>query len=111
MIYCLLSLDLSNADAQQRRDFNKDLVENLEWKKLNGVDTVWARTFNFPAATQMAISSVAGTIDSQLIGAVREQSISSLKYVVQIANTEVVAAEITKLPGRYTYSSTPYNPY
>lgn len=110
MIYCLLSLDLSNADDQQRRDFNKDLSENLEWKKLTGVDTVWARTFNFPVVTKMAVSAVAGAVDSQLIGAVKDQGISSLKYVVQIANTEVVAAEITKTPGRYTYSSAPYNP-
>jgi len=111
MIYCLLSLDLSNADDQQRKDFNKDLAENLEWKKLTGVDTVWARTFTYNVLTKAVINDITGTIDSQLITAAKAQGIESLSYVVQVGNNEVVASKIVKPRVGYSYSSTPYNPY
>lgn len=111
MIHCLLSLDLSNADDQQRRDFNKELDEDYGWKKLSGVDTVWAQAFNYQYDGKKSVDMVAGLIDTQLISVAKSQSIASLRYVVQIANSDVVASKITKGRLAYDYFSTPYNPY
>ncbi|PNA01236.1 MULTISPECIES: hypothetical protein [unclassified Pseudomonas] len=45
MTYCMLSLDLANADDEQRTNFYA-VLEVDDWVKLADVDTVWQKRFD-----------------------------------------------------------------
>ncbi|MGY2964649.1 hypothetical protein ACVWZP_005598 [Pseudomonas sp. TE36184] len=99
MIHILLSLDLKNADPQQRDAFYKKLVEN-EFIKLRGVDTVWA--YAFPRApVQEVIDKVVRVTHLMLKEAVEDLEIQKVSYILQMGNTAPIGIVVEKVRGNY----------
>lgn len=99
MIHILLSLDLKNAEPQQRDAFYKKLVET-EFIKLRGVDTVWA--YPFPKApVQEVIDKAVPIIRTMLKETVEELEIQKISYILQMGNTAPIGVVVEKVRGNY----------
>jgi len=97
MVHVLVSLDLTNA-PKKRYDFDKYLADN-DWKKLAGVDTVWA--IEFPQYTQVSFVAIKDKVGGVLLNVAKELEMERIDYVVQIGNAEVISRYVVKKNGNY----------
>lgn len=96
MTYCMLSLDLKDADDDQRKDFYH--VLNIDdWVKLPGVDTVWQKKF----ASIISEPSIRLSIAADLEKAAGASRIKLVTFAAQIGNRVAVAGRTEKVPGGY----------
>lgn len=86
-LHVTLSLDLSNIE-NQRYYFNAYMGTN-GWEKLNEVDTVWHKTYNY---AQSRDSEVAADIKSILKVAAQKFEPDSIEYIAQIGNEYPIKA-------------------
>ncbi|CRM05961.1 hypothetical protein [Pseudomonas sp. 24 E 1] len=97
-LHVMLSLDLSDID-NQRYYFNGYLAEN-SWEKLNEVDTVWHRTYNY---VQNQDNVVADELKKLLKKAAEKFEPSSIEYVAQIGNAAPIKAVWVKTTAGYQH--------
>lgn len=96
MTYCMLSLDLKDADDDQRTDFYYVLDMN-GWVKLAGVDTVWKKEF----ANIITEPSIKLDIGVDFKNALSSSRINLVTFAVQIGDREAVIGETKKVVGNY----------
>ncbi len=96
MTYCMLSLDLKDADDDQRTDFYYVLDMN-GWVKLARVDTVWKKKF----ADIITERSIKLDIGVDFKKALSSSRISLVTFAVQIGDREAVIGEAKKVVGDY----------
>ena len=100
MIRVLLSLDLTNKESE-RDNFNNFLAEQ-QWKKLAGVNIVWAIEYDdFSQTNEQHVTNVKRDLSKVLLTAAREFKPDRITYVAQIANIECIGRYIYREGGDY----------
>ncbi|MFJ3006145.1 hypothetical protein [Pseudomonas fluorescens] len=99
MTYCMLSLDLANADDEQRSNFY-DVLEADEWVKLADVDTVWQKRFD----DTFIRPSVQRRIISVLESAANAARIKLVTFAAQIGNNPASTGKTVKVVGGFETS-------
>jgi hypothetical protein len=99
MLHVMLSLDLSQAEAE-RYDFYKHLQE-LGWEKFGDVDTVWRREFPSRPTDETTAMGTAGEISEELAAAAEKFRPEQISYVAQIGNHPAYARVVKKMTSRY----------
>jgi len=96
MTYCMLSLDLKDADTVQRADFNERLGRE-SWVKLPGVDTVWQKEFG----SLIKEPSIRLSIAVDLEDAAGVSRIKVITSAVQIGDSKAITGKTIKVVGDY----------
>jgi hypothetical protein len=95
----MLSLDLANADDDQRTRFYA-VLEADEWEKLENVDTVWQKRFNDtfirPSIQRRIITALESAADSARIRLVT--------FAAQIGNNPASTGRTVKVAGGFETS-------
>ena len=100
MIRVMLSLDLADAESE-RDNFNAFLGEQ-QWKKLADVNTVWALEYEaLSQSSEEDVRNLKGHISRVLLAAAEQFKPSSITYVAQIGNLEVIGRVIRKKDSEY----------
>lgn len=99
MKHCMLSLDLADADNDQRTDFY-DALDLDGWVKLAGVNTAWRKSFD----DTFLNPSIQRRIISALEGAAAAARIRRVTFAAQIGNNEAQTGQTVKVPGGYESS-------
>ncbi|MDT3310607.1 hypothetical protein PkoCFBP13504_09720 [Pseudomonas koreensis] len=106
MLHVLVSLDLKEADASVRTDFNAFLAD-VKWAKLGDVDTVWS--FHIKDWEQSHHDSTKQYVVDQLMKAAKTFKLKQISIVAQIGNAKAVGHKITLKNGVHTGAD--FNPY
>lgn len=96
MKHCMLSLDLADAENDQRTDFY-NAVDDDGWVKLAGVDTVWKKSFD----DTFLNPSIQRRIIAALKVAAEAARIKRVTFAAQIGNNEAQTGQIVKVPGGF----------
>ncbi|MGY3305604.1 hypothetical protein ACVK1X_004928 [Pseudomonas sp. PvR086] len=92
MTYCMLSLDLANADDEQRTNFYA-VLEADAWLKIADVDTVWQKRFE----DTFVRPSVQRRIISVLERAADAARIKLVTFAAQIGNNPASTGKTVKV--------------
>lgn len=96
MTYCMLSLDLTNADDDKRKVFYTQLDIN-GWVKLPDVDTVWQKKYG----SLILEPSIRRSITSDLEGAASTSGVKLVTFAAQIGDRMAITGKTEKVLGGY----------
>lgn len=99
MTYCMLSLDLSNADDEQRTNFY-GVLDVDGWGKLVDVDTVWQKRFD----DSFVNPSIQRRIITVLENAAGAGRIKLVTFAAQIGNNPARTGKTVKVVGGFETS-------
>ncbi|MCX2542015.1 hypothetical protein [Pseudomonas sp. COW5] len=92
----MLSLDLTNADDDQRKDFY-NLLDLNGWVKLPDVDTVWQKKFG----SLILEPSIRRSITTDLESAAAASRVKLVTFAAQIGDRVAITGKTEKVPSGY----------
>ncbi|MGY4494884.1 hypothetical protein [Pseudomonas sp. TE3610] len=101
MTYATLSLDLK--DAQHVRDDVYEMIEQKNWRKLEGVDTVWAAQYlHLSYIDSSDVRKMVNDISGMIIECAKTHKLDRINYIAQIGNRDVIVRQVVRTPTGYS---------